>query len=255
MFMIRKVIAPVFAFAVLGLAFSFNGCSCHAEMGDQTAKAPPAPEPAPPPAPAPAPAPEAPKEAPKVNKFHAVGKATIEGNQVKIPGELEFDVDKATLRETPQSKEILTTLSDFMKQNTNVTKLRIEGHTDNSGTPAHNQKLSDDRAAAVAKWLTDKGGCDKMRLKTVGYGDTKPIGPNDTAEHKQKNRRTEFHVEEMDGKPLADAAPAAAPAASGSAAVTTPPTAPAASTTPAPGAAAQGKGMSTGMSGAAAGKK
>ncbi len=250
--MIRKVIAPVFAFAVLGLAFSFNGCSCHAEMGDQTAKAPPPPEPAPPPAPAPAPAPEPVKEAPKVNKFHAVGKATIEGNQVKIPGQLEFDVDKATLRETAQSKEILTTLVDFMKQNPNVTKLRIEGHTDNTGTPAHNQKLSDDRAAAVAKWLTEKGTVDKMRLKTIGYGDTKPMGPNDTAENKQKNRRTEFHVEEMDGKPVAaaDPAPAAAPAA-----VTNPPTAPAASTTPAPGAPSQGKGMASGMSGGAAGKK
>jgi OmpA-OmpF porin, OOP family len=259
--MIRKVIAPVFAFAVLGLGFSFNGCSCHAEMGDQTAKAPPPPEPVAP-APAPAPAPE--PEPPKVEKFHAVGKATIEGDQVKIPGQLEFDVDKATLRETPQSKEILTTLVEFLKQNANVTKLRIEGHTDNSGKPAHNQKLSDDRAASVAKWLTDKGTIDKTRLKTIGFGDTKPAGPNDTPENKQKNRRTEFHVEEIDGKPLAasdTASSGTAPAASGSAtpatsssasAATSASAAPTSSSSATPAA---GKGLGGGMHGAGAGKK
>ncbi len=210
--MVRKVIYPAMAFAALALAFSFNGCSCHAEMGDQQAKTapppPPPPEPAPPPAPAPAP--EPPKK-----ELQPVGKAQIEGDRIKIPGELEFDVDKATIKDTAQSKEILNTLLEFMQKNPSVTKLRVEGHTDNSGTPDHNQKLSDDRAAAVAKWLVDKG-IDKGRLHTVGFGQTHPIVDNNNPENKAKNRRTEFHVEEQDGKPL-NANQAAAVGAGGSA--------------------------------------
>jgi len=194
--MVRKFVYPLMAVAALGLAFSFNGCSCHAEVGDQ-AKAPEPPPPAPPPAPTPAATP-APEPPPK--KVIAVGKASLEGSRVKIPGELEFDVDKATIKESAQSKDILNTLLEFMKQNPNVTKLRVEGHTDNSGTPAHNQKLSQERAEAVGKWLGDHG-VDKGRLTTQGFGDTKPFVPNDSAANKALNRRTEFHVAEIDGKP------------------------------------------------------
>ncbi len=158
----------------------------------------------------------------------------IEGTRVRIPHELEFAVDKATFDDKkPVNKEILDTLMEFLQQNTHVTKLRIEGHTDNSGKPEHNQTLSENRAAAVGKWLTDHG-VDAGRIHTVGFGDTKPEVPNDSAAHKQQNRRTEFHVEEIDGKPhvprhhhgeggeggggAAGGAGSAAPATSGSAA-------------------------------------
>jgi outer membrane protein OmpA-like peptidoglycan-associated protein len=145
------------------------------------------------------------------------------GNQVSIPGELEFDTDKATIKDTQGSKDILNTLSDFMKQNPNVTKLRIEGHTDNVGTPDHNMKLSQERADAVKKWLTDHG-TDGGRLVTQGYGQTHPLVDNDTADHKAMNRRTEFHVAEKDGKPV-DAP------SGGAAASTTPATPPAGAAT------------------------
>jgi hypothetical protein len=127
----------------------------------------------------------------------------LDGNKVTIPGELEFDVDKATIKDTQQSKDILGTLVEFLKQNPNVTKLRIEGHTDNSGKPDHNMKLSNDRAAAVVAWL-GKNGVDTTRLHGVGFGQDRPLVANDSADHKAMNRRTEFHVEEIDGKPAPD---------------------------------------------------
>jgi OOP family OmpA-OmpF porin len=201
--MAGKLVYTMIAVASLGLAGSFNGCTCNgeAQIGKAAPKAPEPPPPAPPPPPvvaAPPPAPP-PAAAPAPRPVMAVGKAKIEGNKVKIPGELEFDIDKATLKETPQSKEILVTLVDFMKQNPQVTKLRVEGHTDNTGKPDHNQTLSQQRADAVVDYLS-KQGIDKTRLVAVGFGQGKPLVDNDNAEHKAMNRRTEFHVAEIDGK-------------------------------------------------------
>ena len=238
--MANKLVYTMIAVAGLGIAGSFNGCSCNgeAQMGKAAPAAPEPPPPAPPPAPAPVvvappPPPAAAPAAPK--PILAVGKAKIEGNKVKIPGELEFDVDKATLKETPQSKEILSTLVDFMKQNPQVSKLRIEGHTDNTGKPDHNQTLSQQRADAVIDYL-GKQGVDKSRLVAVGFGPTKPLVDNDTADHKAMNRRTEFHVAEIDGKPQDSAPPSIAPASTvaGSAPAATTP-----ATTPPPAASAK----------------
>ncbi|MEO8875992.1 MAG: OmpA family protein, partial [Polyangiaceae bacterium] len=171
----------------------------------------------PPPAPPPPPAP----------RIMATGKAKLEGNRVRIPGELEFDVSKATLKDTPATNDILNELVSFMTQNKGVTKLRVEGHTDNSGVALKNVKLSQDRAETVTKYLAGKG-IDAGRLVAVGYGQTRPTAPNDTPANKALNRRTEFHVQEIDGKVQGDmpalpnaagtASIGAAPAASGSAA-------------------------------------
>jgi OOP family OmpA-OmpF porin len=81
-----------------------------------------------------------------------------------------------------------------------VTKLRIEGHTDNTGTHAHNLDLSGKRALAIKAWLVAKGEKPE-RLIAVGFAETRPIADNSTAEGKAQNRRTEFHMAEMDGRP------------------------------------------------------
>ncbi|MGH7285885.1 MAG: OmpA family protein [Polyangiaceae bacterium] len=230
--MIRKILAPMFAVAALGMAFSFNGCSCHAEAGTG-AQTPPPPPPVPEPPPVvdagPPPAPPPPPE-PVKPKLVATGKAKIEGTRVKIPGELEFDVDKATLKNTPQTTDILTELQKFLTENKSVTKLRIEGHTDSSGTPVKNVKLSQDRADTVVKYLVGKG-IDQSRLVGVGYGMTRPVAPNDTPANKALNRRTEFHVQEIDGKVQGDLppVPGANGLAPGASAAATPAAAPSAS--------------------------
>ena len=74
-------------------------------------------------------------------------------------------------------------------------KIRIEGHTDSRGKAGYNRKLSDKRAKAVLKYLTDKG-IDTNRLTSEGFGPDTPIAPNETNEGRAKNRRVEFHITE-----------------------------------------------------------
>jgi outer membrane protein OmpA-like peptidoglycan-associated protein len=69
-------------------------------------------------------------------------------------------------------------------------RLEISGHTDDAGKKAANKKLSQERADAVRDYLVSKG-IEADRIKAVGYGDEKPIAPNDTSEGRQKNRRIE----------------------------------------------------------------
>ncbi|MBO7441397.1 MAG: OmpA family protein, partial [Bacteroidales bacterium] len=66
--------------------------------------------------------------------------------------------------------------------------------TDNDGNADMNLQLSKDRAAEVLKYLKNKG-VDESRMHSEGYGDTKPIVPNNSAANKAKNRRVEFEVE------------------------------------------------------------
>lgn len=70
-------------------------------------------------------------------------------------------------------------------------KVGIYGHTDNTGNPEANQKLSEARAASVAKWLKAKG-IPEDRIESMGYGDEKPIADNNTAAGKAQNRRVQI---------------------------------------------------------------
>ena len=71
-------------------------------------------------------------------------------------------------------------------------KLEISGHTDSTGDKAHNMKLSEARAQSVVKALVGSYGVDSARLSAKGYGDTKPVAPNDSDDNKAKNRRVEL---------------------------------------------------------------
>jgi OmpA-OmpF porin, OOP family len=70
-----------------------------------------------------------------------------------------------------------------------------EGHTDNVGSIARNEKLSQNRAKAVKKYIVDKFGIDATRLSAKGYGPGKPVSSNTTKEGRQKNRRVEAELE------------------------------------------------------------
>ncbi len=76
-------------------------------------------------------------------------------------------------------------------------RVRVDGHTDNKGKKASNQKLSDQRAAAVVRYLAEKKSVDKNRLAAKGFGDTQPIADNKTEEGRAKNRRVDFTVTKM----------------------------------------------------------
>jgi outer membrane protein OmpA-like peptidoglycan-associated protein len=101
-----------------------------------------------------------------------------------------FDVDKFDLK--PESTAELNKLVAFLNLNPDM-KIELGGHTDSDGDKKHNQVLSQNRAKAVYDYLV-KSGIDATRLTYKGYGDTKPLVPNDTPEHKKMNRRTEFKI-------------------------------------------------------------
>src|ERR1700722_11701287 len=96
-----------------------------------------APPPPPPPPPQPVAAPPPPPPAPEPPKLAMVGA------QLDIPGDIEFDVAQATIKDTPASRATLETVLKIMKENEIVTKVRVEGHTDSDGNAADNQKLSE----------------------------------------------------------------------------------------------------------------
>ena len=101
---------------------------------------------------------------------------------------INFDVDKATI--TPQSMGTLNMVVKLMQDNPDL-KFEVDGHTDNTGTAAHNLVLSQQRAAAVMAQLITMG-IDASRLSSKGFGDTKPIADNSTLDGKANNRRVEF---------------------------------------------------------------
>lgn len=102
-----------------------------------------------------------------------------------------FDVNKWELK--PESKAELEKLTALLINNPNL-KIEISGHTDNTGDKKNNLTLSSNRAKSVYDYLITNGKILASRLMYKGYGDTKPKVPNDTAENKAKNRRTEFRV-------------------------------------------------------------
>lgn len=213
--MSKKVVFPLIAVMSLGLAAGSLGCKAEAKINaGGEAKAEP-----PPPPPEPAKPAEPPPPAPEVKTavLKPLGKAKIENNEIKIPGKIKFDFDKATIKEDAETKEILKTVADVLKENPSITKLRVEGHTDDKGGSEHNHKLSQDRAAAVAAWL-EKNGVDKNRLDMKGWGEDKPVEKNDTEPHREANRRVEFKIWELDGKPTDVAKADQGPSAQGVAA-------------------------------------
>jgi OmpA-OmpF porin, OOP family len=72
-------------------------------------------------------------------------------------------------------------------------KIEVQGHTDAEGTPERNINLSNRRAQSVLQFLS-ASGVDPARLTAVGYGESRPVAPNDTKESRAKNRRIEFEV-------------------------------------------------------------
>jgi len=101
---------------------------------------------------------------------------------------ITFDIGKSTIK--PESMGEINRIVELMKENPDL-KFSVEGHTDNTGTSANNQTLSEARSQAVVDKLVEMG-IAKNRLKAAGKGQTSPIADNSTDEGRAKNRRVEF---------------------------------------------------------------
>ncbi len=130
--------------------------------------------------------------------------------EIIILQQVQFDFGKATIRK--ESDELLNEVASVLKDHPEITKMEVQGHTDNKGSKQLNAKLSDDRAKAVREALTARG-IEAGRLTSKGYGFDKPIADNKTDDGRQKNRRVQFIVTEKKAVSTVVAVPAAAPAA------------------------------------------
>lgn len=115
------------------------------------------------------------------NKLITEGKFSTTG--------INFNTGSADIK--PESHGVIKEIADVLKENASV-KIRIVGHTDNTGSESANQTLSEKRAASVKAYLTEVFGIDASRMETAGKGQSEPVGDNNTPEGRAQNRRVEF---------------------------------------------------------------
>ncbi len=101
-----------------------------------------------------------------------------------------FETGKSSFQK--QTYTVLNSIVSILKEYPGA-KFTIDGHTDNTGSKALNQKLSEERAAAVKNFLIENG-VDSSRLSSAGYGLDKPIDTNNTAKGRANNRRVEINL-------------------------------------------------------------
>ena len=118
-------------------------------------------------------------------------KRTENGLLVELKNDILFDVDSAVLK--PAAVEQLTKVGDIIAKYSDD-RVRIEGHTDSSGSTRHNEELSQRRAQAVKTVLLGRG-VQEQQITALGVGETRPAAENSTAAGRAKNRRVELHID------------------------------------------------------------
>lgn len=159
------------------IAFGLAACSAKAEVSTK--------DPEPEPAPQPVMEPIAAERVEDPSDVH------IEGDHITIDKKIMFASDSDEI--LPESSEILDHIATALQNHPELATLHVIGHTDASGGDAHNQDLSERRAAAVVKALSERGVTQNIDSK--GAGETEPTCSEDTDECHDANRRVEFVVE------------------------------------------------------------
>lgn len=115
----------------------------------------------------------------------------IEGSQIVILQQVNFETGKDEIKQ--DSFDLLGQVAAVMKDHPEIARVAVDGHTDNVGAEKANINLSQRRALAVLKWLTDHG-VDARRLEARGFGPRRPIADNKSDAARAKNRRVEFQI-------------------------------------------------------------
>ena len=115
--------------------------------------------------------------------------------RIEIKKQIKFATGSAKIVGA-ESEKILDEVALALKDNAQIKKVRVEGHTDSVGDDSKNLKLSQNRANSVMSALI-KRGVDPARMEALGFGETKPIASNSTSAGKAENRRTEFNIAEQ----------------------------------------------------------
>lgn len=117
----------------------------------------------------------------------------LSGRQITIRRQVNFATDSAEI--LPTSNQLLSEVADIILRHPELTRIEIQGHTDNRGGAPYNQDLSQRRADAVRTWLI-RAGVAEGRLQARGYGQDQPLVPNITAANRARNRRVQFMIVE-----------------------------------------------------------
>lgn len=123
----------------------------------------------------------------------------LNNNELVLPSPILFKTGTDEILK--ESEASLEHVKKYLTEKSYISKLRIEGHTHSKGSQDLDQILTEKRAMAVAKWLI-KNGIDCNRLISVGFGGTKPIEDNSTAEGRAMNVRISFINAELKGKAI-----------------------------------------------------
>ncbi len=117
---------------------------------------------------------------------------------IELPQPVFFAKNSAQIEE--RSDPMLDEVARLLREHPEIERVSVEGHTDDTGTLAHNKRLSQARAEAVMQALVRRGIAPK-RLRAIGYGPERPLVPNDNDENRTKNRRVGLHIEQRAGQP------------------------------------------------------
>jgi outer membrane protein OmpA-like peptidoglycan-associated protein len=166
----------------LAAALALTGCGGVTKFQDTTPISVSGPTPEPPPAPPPPP-PAKPK------------RVEVKLDRIEITEKIQFELAKATI--LPESHSLLDEIVEVFRENAQIKKVNIVGHTSDEGADAYNQTLSEQRAQAVLAYLTSHG-IAAGRLTAKGMGETQPLAENTTEAGREKNRRVEFLIVEQD---------------------------------------------------------
>ncbi|MFN8416525.1 MAG: OmpA family protein [Cytophagaceae bacterium] len=126
-------------------------------------------------------------------QVHNLYMTPVEAGQTVRLNNVLFEFGKAQL--IPESNAELNRIAELLKANSTV-EIQLGGHTDDQGSDDYNLKLSQDRVDAIRQYLLNQG-IAANRITSVGYGETKPLVPNDNDDNRQLNRRVEFVIVKM----------------------------------------------------------
>lgn len=127
-----------------------------------------------------------------LNKRPTVPNVQVLGKEVRLKKQVHFQNDSAEI--LPDSMALLEEIADVLKSRPEIGSVEVQGHTDNTGTPLYNQRLSQNRAQAVVDALV-RLGVDAGRLSAKGYGQDKPLVPNVTDFNRSRNRRVQLMIQ------------------------------------------------------------
>jgi OOP family OmpA-OmpF porin len=120
-----------------------------------------------------------------------VSHVVVDATHITLSERIQFQTDSDVI--TAESHPVLDELVTTLRERSDVVRLTIEGHTDETGEASHNRTLSDQRALSVMRYLVEHG-IAAGRLRAQGFGDTRRLVQGNTPEAHAQNRRVEFVI-------------------------------------------------------------